>query len=143
MSKEELITQLEQQVKLNEEMISSLKEFFGTYLSNFLKQYRNQEQPDEKLNKILQRQDGIYQKFHELMKECWVMSEDSEKIILELKDKIIHQQGIITILREFFSSNSAFIKLYRKNSPELYPEMNTLLDKQEAIFQKLESAMKS
>ncbi len=68
MSKEELITQLEQQVKLNEEMISSLKEFFGTYLSNFLKQYRNQEQPDEKLNKILQRQDGIYQKFHELMK---------------------------------------------------------------------------
>jgi len=70
MSKEELITQLEQQVKLNEEMISSLKEFFGTYLSNFLKQYRNQEQPDEKLNKILQRQDGIYQKFHELMKRC-------------------------------------------------------------------------
>ena len=70
MSKEELITQLEQQVKLNEEMILSLKEFFGTYLSNFLKQYRNQEQPDEKLNKILQRQDGIYQKFHELMKEC-------------------------------------------------------------------------
>lgn len=70
MSKEELITQLEQQVKLNEEMISSLKEFFGTYLSNFLKQYRNQEQSNEKLNKILQRQDGIYQKFHELMKEC-------------------------------------------------------------------------
>lgn len=69
MSKEELITQLEQQLKLNEEMISSLKEFFGTYLSNFLKQYRNQEQPNEKLNKILQRQDGIYQKFHELMKE--------------------------------------------------------------------------
>jgi len=70
MSKEELITQLEQQLKLNEEMISSLKEFFGTYLSNFLKQYRNQKQPNEKLNKILQRQDGIYQKFHELMKEC-------------------------------------------------------------------------
>jgi len=70
MGKEELITQLEQQVKLNEEMISSLKEFFGTYLSNFLKQYRNQEQSDEKLNKILQRQDGIYQKFHELMKGC-------------------------------------------------------------------------
>jgi len=70
MSKEELINQLEQQEKLNEEMISSLKEFFGTYLSNFLKQYRSQEQSDEKLNKILQRQDEIYQKFHELMKEC-------------------------------------------------------------------------
>ena len=71
------------------------------------------------------------------------MSKDSEKIILELKDKIIHQQRIITILREFFSSNSTFIKLYRKNSLELYPEMNMLLDKQEAVFQKLESAMKS
>ena len=71
------------------------------------------------------------------------MSKDSEKIILELKDKIIHQQGIITILREFFSSNFTFIKLYRKNSSELYPEMNTLLDKQEVIFQKLESTMKS
>jgi len=70
MSKEELITQLEQQVKLNEEMISNLKEFFGTYLSNFLKQYRNQKQSNEKLNKILQRQDGIYQKFHELMKSA-------------------------------------------------------------------------
>ncbi len=70
MSKEELSNQLEQQEKLNEEMISSLKEFFGTYLSNFLKQYRNQEQSDEKLNKILQRQDEIYQKFHELMKGC-------------------------------------------------------------------------
>jgi len=69
MSKEELINQLEQQVKLNGEMISSLREFFGTYLSNFLKQYRNQEKSDEKLNKILQRQDGIYQKFNELMKE--------------------------------------------------------------------------
>ncbi len=71
------------------------------------------------------------------------MSKDSEKLILQLKDKIIHQQRIITVLREFFSSNSAFIKLYRKNSPELYPEMNRLLNKQEEIFQKLESAMKS
>jgi len=71
------------------------------------------------------------------------MSEDSEKLILQLKDKIINQQRIITVLREFFSSNSAFIKLYRKNSPELYPEMNMLLDKQEAIFQKLESTMES
>ncbi len=72
-----------------------------------------------------------------------MVSEDSEKLILQLKDKIIHQQRIITVLREFFSSNSTFIKLYRKNSPELYPEMNTLLDRQEAVFQKLESAMKS
>ena len=66
----EQIKQLRQKIELNKQIVNSLKEFFGTYLSNFLKQYRNQEQPDEKLNKILQRQDGIYQKFHELMKEC-------------------------------------------------------------------------
>ncbi len=70
MSKEELINKLEQQIKINEEIISGLKEFFGTYLSNFLKQYRDQDaQPDEKLSKILQRQDGVYQKFNELMKQ--------------------------------------------------------------------------
>lgn len=70
------------------------------------------------------------------------MSENpNEKIILELKNKIQHQEKVITTIKEFFSSNSEFIKLYRKNSHELYPEMETLLDKQEAIFQKLESAM--
>ena len=69
------------------------------------------------------------------------MSDPNKKIILELKNKFEHQQRIIIILREFFTSKSEFIKLYRKNSPELYPEMETLLDEQEAIFQKLESAM--
>ena len=70
------------------------------------------------------------------------MSENhNEKNILDLKNKIANQQKVITATREFFSSNSKFIKLYRKNSPELYPEMETLLDEQEAIFQKLESAM--
>lgn len=70
MSNEELIKSLQQKVKLNEEIISSLKEFFGTYLSNFLKEYRNEKnQHDEKLNKILEQQDTIYQKFHELMKQ--------------------------------------------------------------------------
>ncbi len=70
MSDEELIKSLQQKVKLNEEIISNLKEFFGTYLSNFLKEYRNKkDQHDEKLNKILERQDTIYQKFHELMKQ--------------------------------------------------------------------------
>ena len=71
------------------------------------------------------------------------MSNPNEKIMLELKNKLVHQQKIIIILREFFTSNSEFIKLYRKNLPELYPEMEALLDKQETIFQKLESTMKS
>ena len=69
------------------------------------------------------------------------MSDPNEKIILELKNKLVHQQRIIIILREFFTSNSEFIKLYRKNSPELYPEMENLLDRQEEIFKKLESTI--
>ena len=55
------------------------------------------------------------------------MSKDSEKIILELKDKIIHQQGIITILypltiffpflpiRQYYSQNT-FLKISFKSS---------------------------
>ena len=67
---EELIKQLEQKVKLNEEIISNLKEFFGTYLSNFLKEYRDNEKEHEAmLDNILVRQDRIFRKFHELMKE--------------------------------------------------------------------------
>ena len=67
----EPIKQLRQKIELNKQIVNSLKEFFGTYLSNFLKQYRNEKaKHDEKLNKILERQDRIYQKFHELMKQC-------------------------------------------------------------------------
>ena len=72
------------------------------------------------------------------------MSEEShDKIIMELRNKIAHQQRIITTLKEFFSSNSKFIKLYRKKYFELYPKMEKLLDEQEEIFQKLESLIKS
>jgi len=72
------------------------------------------------------------------------MSENhNEKNILDLKNKIANQQKVITATREFFSSNSKFIKLYRKNSHELYPEMEALLEEQKAIFQKLESMLNS
>ncbi len=67
MNKEQI--DLEQKIKLNQEIISNLKEFFGSYLSDFLKEYRDKSKQDEKLNKILQRQDSIYQKFNELMKQ--------------------------------------------------------------------------
>ncbi len=66
MNKEQI--DLEQKIKLNQEIISNLKEFFGSYLSDFLKEYRDKTIHNEKLNKILQRQDSIYQKFNELMK---------------------------------------------------------------------------
>ena len=59
----EQIKQLRQKIELNKQIVDSLKEFFGTYLSNFLKQYRNEKaKHDEKLNKILERKDRIYQK---------------------------------------------------------------------------------
>lgn len=68
--KEELIEQLRQKIELNKQIINNLKEFFGTYQSDFLKMYRiTEEERDEKLKKILAQQDQIFSKFHELMKE--------------------------------------------------------------------------
>ena len=69
-NKVELIKQLEQKIILNNQIINSLKEFFGTYQSDFLKMYRNtKEEEDEKLKEILASQDQIFSKFHELMKK--------------------------------------------------------------------------
>jgi len=62
MDEERTIAQLEQQIKLNQEIISNLKEFFGSYLSNFLKEYRNEKsEHDDILKKDLSRQDAIYE----------------------------------------------------------------------------------
>ena len=68
-NKEELIKQLRQKIELNKQIINNLKEFFGTYQSDFLKMYRNKEESDEKLKEILAQQDQIFSKFNELMKE--------------------------------------------------------------------------
>jgi len=68
-NKEELIKQLWQKIELNKQIINNLKEFFGTYQSDFLKMYRNKEESDEKLKEILAQQDQIFSKFNELMKE--------------------------------------------------------------------------
>jgi hypothetical protein len=130
--------QLKQKIEVNKEIIANLKEFFGTYLSNFLKEYRNRKDaPDERLDRILKRQDEIYQKFQELMKGK--MSEKQNNH--ELLDEIQYQEKIIATIREFFTSNSKFIKLYRKNLPESHPEMESLLDQQEKIFERLQTTM--
>ncbi len=69
-NKEELINQLTQKIELNKNIINGLKEFFGSYLSDFLKMYRNtEEEHDEKLKEILAHQDKLFSKFHEVMKE--------------------------------------------------------------------------
>ena len=69
-NKEELVKQLRKNIDLNKQIINSLKEFFGTYLSDFLKMYRkSNEEKDEELKEILAHQDQIFSKFHDLMKE--------------------------------------------------------------------------
>ena len=141
---EELAKQVQQKIGLNDEIISSLKEFFGTTLSDFLKVYRDFENAeDEKLKNILKRQDTIYQKLHELMKASSLRfansKEDSLSKLTEINGR---QQRFISSIREFFLSNSKFMAAYRRKSPELYFQMETLLDKQEVIFQKLESIIK-
>ena len=141
---EELAKQIQQKISLNDEIISSLKEFFGTTLSDFLKVYRDFENTeDEKLKNILKRQDTIYQKLHELMKASSLRfansKEDNLSKLTEINER---QQRFISSIREFFTSNSKFMATYRKKSPELYFQMETLLNKQEVIFQKLESTIK-
>ena len=67
--KDEIIIQLKEKIEINNQIITNLREFFGTYQSEFLKMYRDGiESRDERLNKVLLHQDKIYAKFHELMK---------------------------------------------------------------------------
>ena len=69
-NREEIIKQLQKKVEINRQIVGSLREFFGTYQSDFLKMYRKtDEERDEKLNEILAHQDRIFAKFHELMKQ--------------------------------------------------------------------------
>ena len=72
------------------------------------------------------------------------MSEaNQDQIIQELKKEIETQLRIIAMVKEFFSSNSEFMKLYRKR-PEGYPQrMKTILDNQEKIFSGLSELVKS
>jgi hypothetical protein len=65
--------------------------------------------------------------------------EDSLSKLTEINGR---QQRFISSIREFFTSNSKFMAAYRKKSPELYFQMEALLDRQEVIFQKLESIIK-
>ncbi|NIP62510.1 MAG: hypothetical protein GWN01_08545 [Nitrosopumilaceae archaeon] len=126
---------LNHQIKLNEEMISNLKEFFGSYLSDFLKEYRNKKEDDLKIHQVLEHQDKIYDKFHNLMKEKTLTASTGN-----LENHAKKQQQVIVVIKKFFSSNSKFIKLYRQGSKD-YEKMNKLLIEQELIFEKLSKLM--
>lgn len=71
------------------------------------------------------------------------MSEQNkDEIIKTLKEKIVSQNAVINILREFFSSNSQFIKIYRQKPPYQYEKMELILANQEKIFAKFEELIK-
>ena len=72
------------------------------------------------------------------------MSEaNQDQIIQELQKEVEIQRRVISMVKEFFSSNSEFMKLYRQR-PEGYSQrMKTILDNQEKIFSGLSELVKS
>jgi len=72
------------------------------------------------------------------------MSEaNQDQIIEELKKEIETQLRVIALVKEFFSSNSEFMKLYRQRSEGYSQRMKTILDNQEKIFSGLSELVKS
>jgi len=72
------------------------------------------------------------------------MSEaNQDQIIQELKKEIETQLRVIAMIKEFFSSNSEFMKLYRQRSEGYSQKMKTILDNQEKIFSGLSELVKS
>lgn len=72
------------------------------------------------------------------------MSEaNQDQIIEELKKEVETQLRVIAMVKEFFSSNSEFMKLYRQRSEGYSQKMKTILDNQEKIFSGLSELVKS
>lgn len=70
------------------------------------------------------------------------MPENKDEIIKTLKEKIVSQNEVIDTLREFFSSNSQFMKIYRQKPTYQYEKMESILANQEKIFAKFEELIK-
>ena len=72
------------------------------------------------------------------------MSEaNQDQIIQELKKETEIQLRVIAMVKEFFSSNSEFMKLYRQRPEDYSQRMKTILDNQEKIFSGLSELVKS
>jgi len=72
------------------------------------------------------------------------MSEaNQDQIIEKLKKEIETQNKFIAIIKEFFSSNSEFIKLYRKRPEGHNQKMKSILDNQEKIFSRVSELVKA
>ena len=71
------------------------------------------------------------------------MSEQNkDEIIKALQNKIASQNQIINTIREFFSSNSQFMKIYRQKPSDQYEKLESILSNQEKIFAKFEELIK-
>ena len=71
------------------------------------------------------------------------MSEQNkDEIIKALQNKIASQNQIINTIREFFSSNSQFMKIYRQKPSDQYEKLESILANQEKTFAKFEELIK-
>ena len=68
--------------------------------------------------------------------------QNKDEIIKTLKEKIVSQNDVINTIREFFSSNSQFMKIYRQKQYDQYEKLESVLAKQEKIFCKLKELIK-
>ena len=68
--------------------------------------------------------------------------QNKDEIIKTLKEKIVSQNDVINTIREFFSSNSQFMKIYRQKQYDQYEKLESVLANQEKIFSKLEELIK-
>ncbi|MGI0008710.1 MAG: hypothetical protein ACRD92_03730 [Nitrosopumilaceae archaeon] len=68
--------------------------------------------------------------------------QNKDEIIKTLKEKIVSQNDVINTIREFFSSNSQFMKIYRQKQYDQYEKLESVLANQEKIFTKFEELMK-
>ena len=68
--------------------------------------------------------------------------QNKDEIIKTLKEKIVSQNDVINTIREFFSSNSQFMKIYRQKQYDQYEKLESVLANQEKIFTKFEELIK-
>ena len=69
-------------------------------------------------------------------------AQNKDEIIKTLKEKIVSQNDVINTIKEFFSSNSQFMKIYRQKQYDQYEKLESVLANQEKIFSKLEELIK-
>ena len=68
--------------------------------------------------------------------------QNKDEIIKALQNKITSQNDVINTMKEFFSSNSQFMKIYRQKPSDQYEKLESILANQEKTFAKFEELIK-